>query len=210
MGDITKRFENLSMESEDHVLSNEEIEECLKVRNREYLIDKESPNIALQWVDILWAYLYDFRTTGFEQGYESTWNISKISATISCFADFKGMKIKDLLISLYRRSLIYPLYRNFQLCETITADLIKILAIGRKAVLKCLLAFKKVNEKRESGYLINRIFINDFIVWVQQAQDIMFQYALQELQDIKISKDDVDLGLGQVEEISMQCDWEGV
>ena len=48
MENVTKRLENMTLNSEDQILTNEEIQECLKLRNREYLIDKSSPNVHLQ------------------------------------------------------------------------------------------------------------------------------------------------------------------
>lgn len=48
MDDVTKRLEYLNLNSEDQVLIAEEITECLKLRNREYIIDKTSPNLPIQ------------------------------------------------------------------------------------------------------------------------------------------------------------------
>lgn len=200
--DITKRLENLKIDSEDNILTTDEIQECLKVRNREYIIDRSSPNIPLQCIDILWAYLYDYRVYRFGETCETTWGIAKISSTISCFVDFKNCSVKDVLISLYRRSLTYPLYRNFALNNKITEDLCTILKIGRKAILKCFIRMKTLNERRDCGYLINRAFINDFIVWVQQAGDSVFQQILEELYQVSITKEDLDLGLKEIEEFA--------
>jgi protein SHQ1 len=206
--DIAKRLEKLDLNSSSEVLTKEEIEECLKLRNREYLIDSSSPNIPLQCVEILWAYLYDFRVSNFEHSWESTWSIAKLASTISSFTDWRKYKLKDVLISVYRRSLIFPLYRNFSLSQKITEDLCEVLKIGRKAVLKWFIQLKKLNERRDSGYLINRVFINDFIVWVQQTPEQVFSKGLEELQKIEITKEELDLGIPQIEEIGSQCEWE--
>ena len=201
--EVTKKLEDMKIE--DDFLSNEDKEELLKLRNREYLIDKTSPNWMFQWIDILYAYLYDFRVNMFSDNWESSWNISKLAATISWFADFKNQNEQQLLTTIYRRALTYPLYRSFNLWEKIREDLQTILSIGRKAIVKWFIKIKKLNEKKESGYLINRIFINDFIVWIQQTPESNFRLTLEEISALKISKADLNLNLIQIEEFAK--DW---
>ena len=203
--DIAKRIENLDLNADDEVLKKEEIEELLKLRNREYLIDKTSPNLLLQSIDILYGYLYDFRINRFGDNCESTWNINKIAATISCFVDYKNLTTKDLMISLYRRWLIYPLYRSLELWEKVKEDLLLTLTIGRKAILKWFIRIKKLNEKKESGYLINRIFINDLIVWIQQTSESSFSSILEDIANINISKAELNLNLLEIEEFANDC-----
>lgn len=71
-------------------------------------------------IDILLAYNYDLITNNYEHISESGWNIIKLSATFSCFIDYSDFdnqeqKLKSAIISFMRRSLIFPLYRNFSL-----------------------------------------------------------------------------------------------
>ncbi|PVU95313.1 hypothetical protein BB561_001884 [Smittium simulii] len=68
-------------------------------------------------VDIVFAYMYNYRSTLGEQNVESQWNIGKISSSCSTLREFSTLK--ECLISCYRRSLIYPLYRNWDLAEKV-------------------------------------------------------------------------------------------
>lgn len=132
--DLVSQFDNLSL-LDDPILEKDEVDECLKLRNREYLIDKTSPNLMLQCIDILAAYLYDFRMNGFTDSCESTWTVSKLAGTISCFLDYRNKTVKDLFITIQRRILAYPLYRIS--VQKIKEDVELVLRIGKKAIVKC-------------------------------------------------------------------------
>lgn len=114
--------------------------------------------ILLSLFDILFGYCYDLRTNDFEHTCESSWTIVKLSPTLSCFEywlplnndyQFDDSTIsmllnetnmpKLMLINCLRRSLIYPLYRNWKLSIKVLMDVIDILSIGTNAILKCLL-----------------------------------------------------------------------
>ncbi|CAI2369515.1 unnamed protein product [Moneuplotes crassus] len=197
--DVTKRLENMTLNSEDQILTNKEIEECLKLRNREYLIDKSSPNLPMQCIEILYAYLYDFRANRFGDSCESPWTISKLSGALSYFVDYNGYKIADIMKICFRKALIYPLYRNFDLCRVVQQDLVNVLRIGKKLIVKIFLQIKSMNERRECGFLLNKIFINDFIVWIQQVNDVHIAHILKEIESLEVSKTDLDLGLEEID-----------
>ncbi|KAF7493270.1 Protein SHQ1 -like protein [Sarcoptes scabiei] len=173
------------------------IDMLLNDEDRQRIIDqlprKEFPKfnsitraaIVLSLCDILYAYLYDLRTTDFEHTVESAWTIRKLSPTISWFEfwipirfestdqlmdsikiklehpqkqennhfDFEKNLIEFaegdnlpllMMISCIRRSLIYPLYRNWKLSIRVANDLVDILLRGRNAILKCLLGKFKI------------------------------------------------------------------
>lgn len=149
-------------------------------------------------IDILFAYCYDQRTTYFEGTCESSWTISKLAATLCCFYAFQNAR--DVIISAFRRSLIYPLYRNFALCETVFEDLKDILRLKRKFVIKCLLHIYDtfLNSQR---YILNTLYINDYIHYVNFSKEDLCDKALCELEKIKINKSDLGLNLYLVEEV---------
>ena len=114
--------------------------------------------LLLSLFDILFGYCYDLRTNDFEHTCESPWTIVKLSPTLSCFEywlplnndyqfddDDNSMLLNEknmpklMLINCLRRSLIYPLYRNWKLSIKVLMDVIDILSIGTNAILKCLL-----------------------------------------------------------------------
>ena len=42
------------------ILSKEEKEVVLRLRNREFIVDSSSPNLKHQLIDILYSFLYDY------------------------------------------------------------------------------------------------------------------------------------------------------
>lgn len=150
-------------------------------------------------IDILYAYCYDRRTTYFEGTCESSWTISKLSATLSCFCVFDNAR--EAMVSAYRRTLIYPLYRNFDLAKKTFQDIKAILKLGRDYVVQCFLNIYQVFAK--SGYyILNNLFINDYIYYVKFSKEDVCEKALKELQQIKLRKNDLGLKLHVYEELN--------
>jgi hypothetical protein len=67
--------------------------------------------------------------------------------------------------------MIYPYLRLWKLSRKVLADVAKVLLLGRRAVLKCLLRMRKVMEKTDSLYLLNRLFIDESCLWVQRLEE---------------------------------------
>ena len=172
-------------------------------------------NIYLNIIDILYAYIYNLLITEYENSSESGWTINKLSSTLSCLIDFDlnyysqsneisfnilNETIENLLISNYRRVLIYPLYRNIKICDKIKYIIIKILEMGRFSILKCLLNIKYIFDRNEPRYLLNIIYIDPLIKWIQlYAHDKIFQIVRDILINIKIDKKLLKLDLDIIE-----------
>lgn len=98
--------------------------------NKEYLLNEtEKRTVLLGLVDVLFAYCYDQRTTNYEGNCESGWTISKLSATLSWFHVFESEK--EVVLSVFRRSVVYPLYRNFELTQKVFEDLKDLFKLGK-------------------------------------------------------------------------------
>ena len=172
-------------------------------------------NIYLNVIDILFSFLYNCLVTEYENSSESGWNINKLSSTLSCLMDFDlnyysqskeisfdilNELIENLLISNYRRVLIYPLYRNIKLCDKIKILLEKILEIGRFSILKCLLKIKNIFDRNEPRFLLNVIYIDPLIKWIQNdADDKIFKIMKNVINTIKITKEKLKLDLDILE-----------
>ena len=165
----------------------------------------------LNIIDILFAYLYNCLITEYENSSESGWTINKLSASLSCLIDFDlnyysqsneisfdilEESIENLIISNYRRVLIYPLYRNIKICNKVKNILIKVLNLGRFSILKCLLKIKNIFDKNEPRFLLNIIYIDPLIKWIQNyGNDKIFEIIKEELSKIIINKDKLKLDL---------------
>ena len=172
-------------------------------------------NYYLNIIDILFSFIYNCLVTEYENSSESGWTINKLSATLSCLIDFDlnyysqsneisfdilNETIENLLISNYRRILIYPLYRNIKICHKIQKILIKILNLGRFSILKCLLKIKNIFDRNEPRFLLNIIYIDPLIKWIQNyACDIIFNIIKEQINNININKDHLKLDLDTFE-----------
>ena len=168
-------------------------------------------NFYLNIIDILFGYIYNCLITEYENSSESGWTINKLSSTLSCLIDFNlnyysqsneisfnilNETIENLLVSNYRRVLIYPLYRNIKICHKIKKIIIKVLELGRFSVLKCLLKIKNIFDRNEPRFLLNIIYIDPLIKWIQNyGDDKIFDIIKEYLMKININKDQLKLDL---------------
>lgn len=136
--------------------------------NRDYIIENNSKSIYLGLIDILLAFLYDYRVTEREGNSESAWTICKISSTLSSLQSFSSLK--DVLLSFLRRSLCFPIYRNWLLSVKIIKDLVCVLKEGKKVVLHLLMTLKDIIDRDEYKYCLSRIYITDYCIWIQRGR----------------------------------------
>ena len=172
-------------------------------------------NLYLIIIDILFAYIYNCLITEYENSSESGWTINKLSATLSCLIDFDlnyysqsseisfnilNETIENLIISSYRRLLIYPLYRNIKICNKVKNIISKILENGRFCVLKCLLKIKNIFDRNEPRFIHNIIYIDPLIKWIQlYANDKIFEIIKKTMIKININKEQLKLDLESFE-----------
>lgn len=142
----------------------------MRLHNKEFLLSVHMQNVLkAQLTDVLIAYCYEFRSQSFELTSESSWTINKLSYTLSCFVDLDDVK-QSLLCSV-RRQLVFPIYRNYEFARQVVRDAILILGFGRRFIVKVLLEIKVLFEKNEPYYLLNTLYIDDFIIWVQNLKE---------------------------------------
>lgn len=150
-------------------------------------------------IDILYAYCYDKRTTQFEGSSESGWTIIKLAASLCWLDAFK--EPQEALISAFRRSIIYPLYRNFDLSQVILTDLKELLGLGEKYIVKCLIEMYQIFLEGDCcRYIINNLFIKDYIIYIMKWDKNKFRKILTNLDDVKIEKKDLGLNLAEIED----------
>ncbi|XP_067685245.1 protein SHQ1 homolog [Haliotis asinina] len=179
-------------------LTEEEKEKMRKLPNKEYLIDSNVlPSVYLSLVDIIFCYMYSFRVTEGEHNVESGWTISKLSATLSWMETFSSLQ--DVMVTCYRRCLCFPLHRHWSLLEAVREDTCRVLSLGRRQVLKCLLDIQTILTDTEQRYILNDLYINDYCVWIQGIRNEKLESLATALRKINICKTDVDLSLVELE-----------
>ncbi|EDK99373.1 SHQ1 homolog (S. cerevisiae), isoform CRA_a [Mus musculus] len=160
--------------------SEEEKYQLRKFVNKSYLLDKTAHRqVYYGLVDILLAYCYEVRVT---EGEHSTWT-----------------DVHEILVSFGRRVLCYPLYRHFKLVLKAYRDTIKILQLGKSAVLKCLLDVHKVFQENDPAYILNDLYISDYCVWIQKAKSKKLAALTEALKAVSLSKAQLGLELPELE-----------
>ena len=139
---------------------------------KDYLLDKEEKRRVLYGlIDILFAFSYDARTTEGDHTSESNWTICKVSGTLSWLERFDSLK--DTMITCVRRSLSYPLHRDWRLSMKVLQDVHNILKCdGKTCLLKCLLkTHHLLNHTVDSRYILNDLYLTDYCVWIQTVTE---------------------------------------
>uniref|UniRef100_A0A1I8QAP9 Protein SHQ1 homolog n=1 Tax=Stomoxys calcitrans TaxID=35570 RepID=A0A1I8QAP9_STOCA len=153
-------------------------------------------------ISILLSICYDVRFTANEPNCESAWTRSILSATLMYFEPHTS--IKDVVISFMRRSLIYPLYRNYELSRQCVEDCIIALQSNHPWIVKQLLVTHDSFSDNERS-IYNHYYIEDYIRYVTNASDACPPTHLQMLaQNLKnvlfdIFKKNLGLGLQELE-----------
>ncbi|KAJ2950299.1 hypothetical protein O0L34_g11665 [Tuta absoluta] len=167
--------------------------------NKHYLLSQnEHKQVLFGLVDILFGYCYDKRTTLNESTVESSWTINKLSSTLSWFCIFKDMK--QVLVACYRRALIYPIFRNFELCAKVKGDVVSLLKKGKKFVVKCMIDIHQMfNSSNDARYILNQLYIKDYLVFLQKCRNEELDELYNNIVNIEIEKKDLDLELEELE-----------
>ncbi|XP_066922093.1 protein SHQ1 homolog [Clytia hemisphaerica] len=168
--------------------------------NKDYLLSSlDERKCLLSLVDLLFAYCYDHRTTEGENTSESPWTICKLSSTLSWFDSFQT--IDEVVVNCCRRALCYPLYRNWQLILIIWNDVKEIMMAGKVCIIKCLLDMRGILMRDESRYILNELYVNHYIVWVQKVSLQRLSSIAEALKEKDIQKEVVGFNLEQIESV---------
>ncbi|KAL3995389.1 SHQ1 family protein [Acanthocheilonema viteae] len=182
---------DLSFKSRDH------LKDLPKKLFPKYSSDLEK-SIALSLIDILFAYLYDVRTTCGEHSSESGWTIAKLSPTLSYLVRWRTAK--ESIIGAVRRSLCFPLYRHWNLSMKVLDDLKFLFSKGKVSLLQCLVDVHIIlSTSGDYRYLLNDLFITDYCLWIQCVSDDILSWLQCELNHLILKKSDFQLDLEEVE-----------
>ncbi|KAI8822541.1 SHQ1 protein-domain-containing protein [Fimicolochytrium jonesii] len=179
--------------------SEQEQEQMRNLPNKEYLLDDERA-AYLGLVDLVFAYSYNHRTTEGENTVESPWTIAILSATLSSFETFGTLR--ETLIASVRRSLAFPLYRSFALATRCIEDTAAMFKLGKRALLKAVLQIQSLVGSDDRMYILRKIWIDDYAVWIQQASERKIQSLASELNHISLKKDEIGWDLEKLEQLA--------
>ncbi|KAG0364658.1 SHQ1 protein-domain-containing protein [Gamsiella multidivaricata] len=169
---------------------------------REYILEN-TKSTYLGLIDILFAYSYDLRVSEGDATVETAWTICKLSPTISALDQFTTLK--ETIFACFRRALAYPLVRNWSLSLKILQDVYVILKLGRRGILRVLLAIKEVLDHDDVYYIYSKMFIEDYCVWIQSSSENVIRTLAHELHHFKIEKADLGWHLEGLEALAKEA-----
>ncbi|KAJ1917260.1 hypothetical protein H4219_003290 [Mycoemilia scoparia] len=171
---------------------------------REYVI-KDEKSIYLGLVDIVFGYLYQYRSSRFENNVESAWNIGKLSASLAALEHHSAHTLKEVIVTSFSRALAYPLFRNWDLCQKVLRDTYDVFRLGRRALLKILLDCKDLFDHHDIYYVYSKILFDDYCVWIQtHAKDSAIRSLASKLHRLEIHKSDIGWNLEAFEDLALE------
>uniref|UniRef100_A0A0A1XGD1 Protein SHQ1 homolog n=1 Tax=Zeugodacus cucurbitae TaxID=28588 RepID=A0A0A1XGD1_ZEUCU len=195
----TYNFEDVTLTRDEECLLHN-----LTRKSQESLLscNYEQSDVDCGLICILLAICYDIRTTSNEPTCESPWTRSILTATLSYFEPFEN--IKDVVISFLRRSLIYPLYRNYDLGRLCLQDAIDGLKKNPAWVLKQLLQTHAIFASSDCQQIFNQYYIEDYIRYVADSNRCGATHLRLLARNLKnvlldVSKKHLRLELGEIE-----------
>lgn len=77
-----------------------------------------------------------------------------------------------------------PLYRHYEFARACIFDAAAAFKKGREFVLRCLLEIKYIFEHSSNTqrYLLNKLYIDDYCIWVQHQNQQVFNELAQEME----------------------------
>ncbi|OMJ83152.1 hypothetical protein SteCoe_16006 [Stentor coeruleus] len=152
---LTERMEDLSLET------------LVKLGNKNFILSHSLiQTMFIQLCDLVFVFCLEIRSFQ-DISCESASNINKISPTLCCLVEFNALK--EMIDKISRRFLVYALNRNFSILEMSWEDTKKLFKEGKECILRVLVRIKRIFDSTEPKFLLNRIFVDDFIVWVQKC-----------------------------------------
>ncbi|KAH7924565.1 SHQ1-domain-containing protein [Leucogyrophana mollusca] len=200
----------------DCPFTEEENMVMLNLPRKEYIsTPAQHRNLYLTLLTVLFAYVYDRRTTFNDPTTESPWTICSLIPAFSALdpppyfsadtdstvsAPFGDNELKLTLVQSYRRSLAFPLYRSFALAERCRRDVVALLARGKRSLVRCLLALKHLLDHHEVYYIYSKLWVDDYCVWMQtSASDETLRELSRRLNGLTITKTMIGWDLQELE-----------
>ncbi|KAF9302251.1 Hsp90 cochaperone shq1 [Mortierella antarctica] len=168
---------------------------------REYILEN-AKSTYLGLIDILFAYSYDLRVTEGDANIETAWTICKLSATMAALDQFTTLR--ETLLASFRRALAYPLNRNWTLANKVLQDVYVILKLGKRGILRALLAIKDVLDHDDIYYIYSKMFVEDYCVWIQSASDKVIRTLAHELHHFELQKSEIGWHLDELEQLAKE------
>ncbi|KAG9102647.1 hypothetical protein FRC06_001521 [Ceratobasidium sp. 370] len=179
----------------------------LRLPRREYLLSPpRTHQLRITLCAILFATLYDIRTTQNDPTPESAWTICSLVPAFSALDPCPiPVSLYSALRTSYRRALAFPLYRSFALCQRIQQDVADVLSRGTRVVTRFMLKTKKILDSHDVYYVYSKIWLDDFCAWLaSHTTDQELKTLSAEVVSTTISKDHIGWDLEELEQATKE------
>ncbi|QRV86228.1 box H/ACA snoRNP assembly protein SHQ1 [Ceratobasidium sp. AG-Ba] len=193
--------------NEPFAFTEEENMTMLRLPRREYIISPARVHeLHITLCTILFATLYDIRTTQNDPTPESAWTICSLTPAFSALDPCPApVSLHSALRTSYRRALAFPLYRSFALCERIREDVADVLLHGTRVVTRLILKTKKILDNHDVYYVYSKIWIDDFCTWLtSRANDQELQELGAKVRSTIVLKADIGWDLEELEQATQE------
>ena len=149
--------------------TSDEREEFTQLPQIELLVDKsDQVQLFKDLFTILFGYVYD-QIIMEDSTVESAWTIASLSSVLSYFDRISD--VDDILYSCLRRSLDYPMIRNWDISMKVLKETINVMKSERVVLVKMLLRIHKIFKLDELKHYLNYLYLDEFCVWIQSSDD---------------------------------------
>ncbi|SCU88519.1 LADA_0E10638g1_1 [Lachancea dasiensis] len=189
--------------------------------NKRYMVD-DAKRLYLTILSLLFAYNFEQTENEGVHNTESAWTIGKLAPQIA-FLDQQIIIpnkpsdvsiIKAIVVTGFRRSLSYPLHRNYELSAKVWNYVYYILRGGKRLVIKALLDIHEVFRFHDVYYVYNTILLNDLCSWFisEGNENVIRSLAITLKNDLDgVKKEDIDFDcVCGVDEETSQVSWENL
>lgn len=172
------------------------------IPRKEYLVSNPK-RLYITLLSILFAYTFELIETESNHNTESAWSIGKLAPQISLLdqqlltqdATDSHSIIKAAIATGIRRSLSYPLHRNFELSLRAWNFVYYILRGGKRLVSRCLLDVHEIFRYHDVYYVYNKVLLDDLCSWFIStgSENVIRSLAIEVKKEIDLlTKDDIE------------------
>lgn len=153
--------------------NQDERQRMINLPRKQYLVEPQQRiPLLLCCLAALFAYHFDLRETEGEHNIESAWTTGKLIPQFA-FLDSKlvagestANSLESCIIACSRRSLSYPLHRNYSLLRKAWDDVYFNLRCGKRLVLKSLLDLRELFRFHDVYYVYDKIWLANLCCWI--------------------------------------------
>ncbi|QLG72512.1 hypothetical protein HG535_0D02200 [Zygotorulaspora mrakii] len=171
------------------------------IPRKEYLVS-DAKRLYITILSLLFAHVFTLLETEGTQNPEIPWTIGKLTPQISSLdqqlltddAIKYHSIIKAAIVTGIRRSLSYPLHRNYELSLKAWTFVYYLLRGGKRLVIKCLLNIHEVFRYHDVYYVYNKMLLDDLCSWFisQGNETVIKSLAIETKKEIDLlTKEDI-------------------